>query len=96
MMPNFTRFRTLNNRLKYQPIYTTCIKLLLTTDLSNYKSDLIYLNKQFNEMLFIRKLNRSLNKQTNSELFTLIIRNFQQDNSKTRDFHKFFKPKQNN
>ena len=51
------------------------------------------LKLQYKEMLFIRKLNPSLNKQTNSELFTLIIRNVQQETSITRDFQKYLKPK---
>ena len=37
--------------------------------------------KQYKEMHYIRKLNPSLNKQTNSDLFTLIIRNIEQENS---------------
>ena len=48
---------------------------------------------QYKEMLFIRKLNPLLNKQTNSELFTLIIRNIQQENSITPDFQKYLRPK---
>ena len=51
------------------------------------------LKLQYKEMLFIRKLNPSLNKQTNSEFFTLIIRNVQQETSITRDFQKYLKPK---
>ena len=48
---------------------------------------------QYKVMLYIRKLNPSLNKQTNSELFTLIIRNIQQENSITRDFQIYLRPK---
>ena len=51
------------------------------------------LKLQYKEMLYIRKLNPSLNKQTNSELFTLIIRNIQQENSITRDFQNTSDPK---
>ena len=40
IMPNFTRFKTTNNRLRHQPIYLTCRKLILTTELSNHKTDL--------------------------------------------------------
>jgi ABC-type transport system involved in cytochrome bd biosynthesis fused ATPase/permease subunit len=36
------------------------------------------LRLQYKEMLYIRKLNPSLNRQMNSELFTLIIRNLKQ------------------
>ena len=43
-------------------------------------------------MLYIRKLKPSLNKQLESELFTLIIRNVQLENSITRDY---FNNKQN-
>ena len=39
-------------------------------------------------MLYIRKLKPQLNKQIESELFTLIIRNVQLENSITRDFQK--------
>ena len=39
-MQNFTHFKTTNNRLGSQPLYKTCRKLLLTTELSNHKSDL--------------------------------------------------------
>ena len=48
------------------------------------------------EMLYIRKLKPSLNKQLESELFTLIIRNTRQENSITRDIQKYLKPKNNN
>ena len=40
-------------------------------------------------MLYIRKLKPTLNKQVESELFTLIIRNVQLDNSITRDAQKY-------
>ena len=50
---------------------------------------------QLKEMLLIRKHNPSLNRQMNSELFTLIIRNTQQDNYITRDIQKYLKPKKN-
>ena len=51
IMPNFTHFKTTNNRLRSQPIYKTCRKLLSTTELSNHKSYLYILNKS---MKFIR------------------------------------------
>ena len=44
-------------------------------------------------MLYIRKLAPTLNKQLNSELFTLIIRNVQLENSITRDIQKYVKNK---
>jgi hypothetical protein len=47
VLPNFTSFRTTNNRLKGQPVYKTCRKLLLTTELSNHKSDLKKLLRDF-------------------------------------------------
>ena len=43
---------------------------------------------QLKEMLLIRKYNPSLNRQMNSELFTLIIRNTQQESHITRDIQK--------
>jgi len=48
---------------------------------------------QLKEMLLIRKLNPSLNRQMNSELFTLIIRNTEQSSNITRDIQKYLKPK---
>ena len=39
-----------------------------------------------------RKLKPTLNKQKESELFTLIIRNVKMDNSITRDIQKYLKP----
>ena len=50
---------------------------------------------QLKEMLWIRKFNPSLNRQMNSELFTLIIRNTQKENYITRDIQKYLKPKKN-
>ena len=50
---------------------------------------------QLKEMLWIRKFNPSLNRQMNSELFTLIIRNTQKENYITRDIQKHLKPKKN-
>jgi hypothetical protein len=47
-----------------------------------------YLRLQYKEMLYIRKLNPSLNRQMNSELFTLIIRNLKTENSITKDIQK--------
>jgi hypothetical protein len=49
------------------------------------------LKLQYKEMLYIRKLAPTLNKQLNSELFTLIIRNVQLENSITRDIQKYVK-----
>ena len=43
---------------------------------------------EYKEMLYIRKLKPTLNKQIESELFTLIIRNVQLENSVTRDVQK--------
>ena len=51
VLPNYTRFKTTNNRLKLQSIYRVCRKLLLTTELSNHKSDLKKLNKKQRELL---------------------------------------------
>jgi hypothetical protein len=51
------------------------------------------LKLQYKEMLYIRKLAPTLNKQLNSELFTLIIRNVQLENSITRDIQKYVKNK---
>ena len=47
------------------------------------------------EMLYIRKLKPKLNKQLESELFTLIIRNVRQENSITRDIQKYLKNNNN-
>ena len=44
------------------------------------------------EILLIRKFNPSLNGQMNSELFTVIIRNTQQESHKTRNIQKNLKP----
>ena len=44
-------------------------------------------------MLYIRKLKPTLNKQIESELFTLIIRNVQLENSVTRDVQKHLNKK---
>ena len=46
------------------------------------------LKLQYKEMLYIRKLRPQQNKQIESELFTLIIRNVQLENSIIRDFQK--------
>ena len=48
---------------------------------------------QLKEMLQIRKYNPCLKRQMNSELFTLIIRNTQQESHITRDIQKYLKPK---
>ena len=47
------------------------------------------LKLQIKKLLLIRKFNASLNRQMNSELFTLIIRNTQQDSHITRDIQKY-------
>jgi hypothetical protein len=45
-------------------------------------------------MLYIKKFNPSLNRQMNSDLFTLVIRNIQQNNSIMKDIQKYLdKPK---
>ena len=46
-------------------------------------------------MLYIRKLKPQLNKQIESELFTLIIRNLQLENSITRNFQKYLNENKN-
>jgi hypothetical protein len=52
------------------------------------------LKLQLKEMLYIRKFNPSLNRQMNSDLFTLVIRNIQQNNSIMKDIQKYLdKPK---
>ena len=48
---------------------------------------------EYKEILYIRKLKPTLNKQVESELFTLIIRNVQLDNSITRDAQKYLNKK---
>ena len=48
------------------------------------------LKLSYKEMLYIRKLKPSLHKQVESELFTLIIRNVQLENSITRDKQNYF------
>ena len=48
---------------------------------------------QQKEMLLIRKHNPSLNRKMNSKLFTLYIRNIQQESHITRDIQKYLKPK---
>ena len=48
------------------------------------------LKLSYKEMLYIRKLKPSLNKQLESELFTLIIRNVQLENSITREKQNYF------
>ena len=46
-------------------------------------------------MLYIRKLKPTLNKQKETELFTLIIRNDKMENSITRDIQKYLKKPNN-
>ena len=51
---------------------------------------------ELKEMLYIRKLKPSLNKQLESELFTLIIRNVKLVNSITSDAQRYHNKKTNN
>ena len=51
------------------------------------------LKLQYKEMLYIRKLNPSLNRQMNSELFSFVIRNAKKDSDITKDIQKYLKPK---
>jgi hypothetical protein len=48
---------------------------------------------ELKEMLYIRKLKPTLNKQKESELFTLIIKNVKLETSITRDIQIYLKPK---
>ena len=57
--------------------------------MGSYKSALKYL--LFSDATYIRKLKPKLNKQLESELFALIIRNVRQENSITRDIQKYLK-----
>ena len=50
---------------------------------------------ELKEMLYIRKLKPSLNKQLESELFTLIIRNVKLVNSITSDAQRYHNKKPN-
>ena len=47
-------------------------------------------------MLYIRKLKPTINKQTEGELFTLIIRNVKLETSIERDIQKYLKKPKNN
>ena len=52
------------------------------------------LKLQYKEMLYIRKMNPSINRQMNSSLFSLIIRNEKEKSSFTKDIQKYLnKPK---
>jgi len=51
---------------------------------------------ELKEMLYIRKLKPSLNKQLESELFTLMIRNVKLVNSITSDAQRYNNKKTNN
>ena len=51
---------------------------------------------ELKEILYIRKLKPSLNKQLESELFTLIIRNVKLVNSITSDAQRYHNKKTNN
>jgi hypothetical protein len=46
---------------------------------------------EYKEMLYIRKLKPTINKQTEGELFTLIIRNIKLESSMERDIQKYLK-----
>ena len=49
------------------------------------------LKLQYKEMLYIRKLNPSINRQMDSELFSFVIRNAIKDSDKTKDIQKYLK-----
>ncbi len=51
---------------------------------------------QYKEMLYIRKHKPTINKQTEGELFTLIIRNVKLDTSMERDVQKYLNKKTKN
>ena len=53
------------------------------------------LKLQYKEMLYIRKLNPSLNRQMNSELFSFVIRNAIKDSDITKDIQKYLKSNKN-
>ena len=50
---------------------------------------------QYKEMLYIRKLNPTLNCQMNSELFTFVIRNSKKDSDFTNDIQKYLNKNKN-
>ena len=50
---------------------------------------------EYKEMLYIRKLKPTINKQTEGELFTLIIRNVKLESSMERDIQKYLKKPNN-
>ena len=50
---------------------------------------------QYKEMLYIRKLNPTLNRQMNSELFTFVIRNSKKDSDFTNDIQKYLNKNKN-
>ena len=50
---------------------------------------------EYKEMLYIRKLKPTINKQTEGELFTLIIRNVKLESSIERDIQKYLKKPNN-
>ena len=53
------------------------------------------LKLQYKEMLYIRKLNPTLNRQMNSELFTFVIRNSKKDSDFTSDNQKYLNKNKN-
>jgi hypothetical protein len=42
-------------------------------------------------MLYIRNLNPTLNRQMNSDLFTLVIQNSKKDSDNTKDIQEYLK-----
>ena len=51
---------------------------------------------QYKEMLYIRKLNPTLNRQMNSDLFTFVIRNSKNDSDFTSDIQKYLNKNKKN
>ena len=56
-----------------------------------YQINKIFLKLQYKEMLYIRKLNPSINRQMDSELFSFVIRNAIKDCDKTKDIQTYLK-----
>ena len=54
------------------------------------------LKLQYKEMLYIRKLNPTLNRQMNSDLFTFVIRNSKNDSDFTSDIQKYLNKNKKN
>ena len=51
---------------------------------------------QYKEILYIRKLNPTLNRQMNSDLFTFVIRNSKNDSDFTSDIQKYLNKNKKN